>query len=74
MPRSFRIVGKDGIAGGHGGGDEGIVKTLYSYLNGEYNGDCIPDIEGSSYNHMIVFAAEESRISRMTVDVNEFLK
>lgn len=68
------IVGKDGIAGGHGGGDAGIVKTLYSYLNGEYNGDCIPDIEESCYNHMIVFAAEESRLMGKTVDIDEFLK
>ena len=68
------LVGKDGIAGGHGGGDEGIVKTLYSYLNGEYNGDCIPDIEESCYNHMIVFAAEESRLMGKTVDIDEFLK
>lgn len=67
------LVGKDGIAGGHGGGDGGIVKALYSYLNGEYNSDCIPDIEESCYNHMIVFAAEKSRLTGKTVSIDQFL-
>ena len=67
------VSGKDGIAGGHGGGDEGIVNTLYDYISGNYKGNCVPEIEESCYNHMIVFAAEKSRENGTVEDVDKFL-
>ena len=68
------IVGKDGITGGHGGGDEGIISDLYEYFCGEYSGFSIPTIEESLYNHMLVFAAEESRKNNSVVDFNDYIK
>ncbi|MEE0929318.1 MAG: gfo/Idh/MocA family oxidoreductase, partial [Acutalibacteraceae bacterium] len=65
--------GVDGIAGGHGGGDEGIVRTLYSYLVGEYSGNAVPTIDESCYNHLVVFAAEESRMTNKVIDVEEYI-
>ena len=63
----------DGILGGHGGGDSGIVKTVYDYLTGSYEGNSVPDISESCYNHLITFAAEESRLSGKIVDVEEYI-
>ena len=65
--------GVDGVVGGHGGGDEGIVRTLYSYLIGEYNGNAVPTIDESCYNHLVVFAAEKSRATNTVVDVEEYI-
>ena len=65
--------GVDGISGGHGGGDEGIVKTLYSYMVGDYKGNAVPTIEESCYNHLVVFAAEESRKTNTVVDVEDYI-
>ena len=62
------------ITGGHGGGDEGIVRDLYDYLNGDYHGFSVADIHISVANHMIGFAAEESRHNGTVVDVEAFCK
>lgn len=67
------MSGKDGIQGGHGGGDEGIIQTLYQYIMGQYKGKSVPEIEESCYNHLIVFAAEESRAENTVVDVEQFI-
>ena len=68
----FDITGKDGVTGGHGGGDEGIVHTIYNYLTGSYTGKSIPEISESYYNHSIVFAAEKSREENTVVDFEEY--
>ena len=64
----------ESIAGGHGGGDYGIVKELYDYLSGEYTGFCAADIHTSVKNHIIGFAAEIARLNDTVVDVTEFEK
>lgn len=66
------MVARDGISGGHGGGDEGIIDSLYDYLQGTYEGCSISDIETSVNNHLIVFAAEESRANNTVVDLDEY--
>lgn len=68
------IGGKDGINGGHGGGDLGIINSLYEYINGTYTGKSIPDISESCDNHTIVFAAEKAREDGIIVDFDEFIK
>ena len=52
---------EESIAGGHGGGDYGIVSELYDYLSGNYEGFCAADIDTSVKNHIIGFAAEKAR-------------
>ena len=69
----IQAYGKDGLVNGHGGGDSGIVSTLYEYLNGEYTGCSVSDIRTSVDNHLIVFAAEESRANNTVVDFEEFV-
>ncbi len=66
--------GVDGVTGGHGGGDEGIIETLYGYMIGEYKGKSVPDIEESCYNHLITFAAEKSRLTGKVVDIEDYIK
>lgn len=68
------MSGKDGISGGHGGGDEGIINDLYEYLNGAYSGKSVPEIDVSAENHLIAFAAEESRKTDTVVDIAEYSK
>ncbi|MBQ6885014.1 MAG: Gfo/Idh/MocA family oxidoreductase [Clostridia bacterium] len=63
----------DGILGGHGGGDAGIIVALYDYMTGNYTGNAVPTIEESCYNHLITFAAEHARLTGTVVDVDEFI-
>lgn len=67
------LTGGDGILGGHGGGDQGIIETLYDYLLNRYDGPSVPTIDESCYNHLLVFAAEESRLTNTVVDVDAFI-
>ncbi len=62
------------IAGGHGGGDTGIIGMLYEYLDGSIGEKEVSEIEISCKNHMIVFAAEEARHTGSVVDVREYSK
>jgi predicted dehydrogenase len=61
----------EGILGGHGGGDTGIIAALIELLRGNKI-KSICDIRESCDNHMISFAAEESRVTGNVVDVAEF--
>ncbi len=70
----FECNGSNSITAGHGGGDTGIVKTLYDYIIGEYNGVCVPTIDESCYNHLIVFAAEQARKKNTIIDVENYIK
>lgn len=62
------------IDGGHGGGDAGIVMEMYEYFAGEYTGFRAADLDVSVKNHMIGFAAEDARLSRTVVDVQEMIR
>ncbi len=64
----------DGVDGGHGGGDEGIIESLYDYLNDSYQGNAISDIDISVENHLTVFAAEKARMEMSVVDMDEYMK
>ena len=66
------VSGKEGIVSGHGGGDRGIILSLYEYLTGRYTGSSISDIRISVDNHLLAFAAEESRRNGTVVDVDNY--
>ena len=63
---------EESIAGGHGGGDYGIVADLYNYLNGDEVEFGASEIGVSVENHMMGFAAEESRHNKTVVSLDEF--
>ncbi len=63
------------ITGGHGGADELIMEELYDYLTDNYNSYSICSIDDTCDNHLIAFAAEESRVNGgKTIDFAEYKK
>lgn len=56
----------------HGGGDEGLIKAMADALNGNTK-DNVSDARDCLHSHMMVFAAEESRLNGgKVVNVEEF--
>ena len=64
----------ESITSGHGGGDGGIVDALYKYITEGVVNNTLSEIGISVENHLIVFAAEEARLQRTVVDVQEYTK
>ncbi len=62
----------ESIAGGHGGGDAGIARDLYNFLEGNEIELGASEIGISVYNHLIGFAAEQARHEGTVVDVADF--
>ncbi len=62
------------IDGGHGGGDEGIMVALCNHLNGIPDDSSICTIQQTCRNHLISFAAEESRLTGKVVDLDAYEK
>lgn len=71
--KEYDVITSDGINGDHGGGDYGIVTTLYDYLNDSDDGISASGITTSVENHLIVFAAEKSRETNSVVDMDDFI-
>jgi len=65
---------EESINGGHGGGDEGIIKELHEYLSDTYTGFRAADITTSVKNHLIGFAAEQARHGKRVVSMDEVMK
>lgn len=60
------------ITDGHGGGDTGIMVDLVKYFNGEAPSKSICSINTSYMNHLIAFAAEDSRLDNSVIDLDEY--
>ena len=60
------------IFGGHGGGDRGIIRSFCAYLTGKYEGNSITDIGTSVENHLVTFAAEQSRLSGTVINMKDY--
>lgn len=60
------------ITAGHGGGDTGIMVDLMKYFNDEETSKSICSIDTSYMNHLISFAAEQSRVNNSVVDLEKF--
>jgi hypothetical protein len=66
------VVSNGQLTDGHGGGDTGVVEALYDYVTDKLAKNEVSEIDISCKNHMIVFAAEESRLEHTVVDVQKF--
>jgi len=64
-------VANDSILSGHGGGDSGIMSSLYDLLCGDASAADLSNISISVKNHKIVFAAEKSRLEKRVVALSE---
>ena len=60
------------ISSGHGGGDTGIMIDTVKTFRGEEPSKSITDVRTSYINHLIAFAAEESRLNYTVIDLEEF--
>ena len=61
-----------GLQSGHGGGDEGLMQSLYEYFTDTYTGNAASTAEVSYLNHLISFGAEESRVTGTVVDIAKY--
>ncbi len=66
-------VGGDSITSGHGGGDHGIVVALYDYMTDVLKAEDVSEIGISCSNHMLVFAAEDSRVRGTMIDTKAYM-
>lgn len=60
------------ISSGHGGGDTVIMMDTIKTFRGETPSKSITDVRTSYLNHLIAFAAEESRLNNTVIDLDEF--
>ena len=60
------------ITGGHGGGDTGIMVDMIRFLTGKGQSKAICDVKTSFANHLIAFAAEESRLKDTVINMEEY--
>lgn len=63
------VIARDGS--GHGGGDYGIVRSFLNALKGAPD-ESASTARESLESHLLAFAAEESRLNKIVVDMNEF--
>ena len=62
----------DSITSGHGGGDTGIMGALVKYFTGKDTGNSVSGPYRSYMNHLISFAAEQSRVNGTIIDLEDF--
>jgi predicted dehydrogenase len=62
---------KDHFEGGHGGGDMGIVQSFLNVMRGIADPNLTTARE-SLESHLLVFAAEESRLNHKMIDMQDF--
>ncbi len=55
--------------GGHAGGDYAIMHDLVRYLNGDRSSNSITSLQDSVSGHLVVYAAEESRMKHKAVEI-----
>lgn len=63
------IIARD--SSGHGGGDYGIMRSFINTVNGNPD-DSVTTARESLESHLLAFAAEEARLNKTVVDMNEF--
>lgn len=80
MTREYREVkiadafADESIVGGHGGGDPKILDAFYDLLCGHASGKSVCSVSVACRNHMLAFAAEESRLTGNVVDVEQYIQ
>ena len=62
----------DQAEGGHGGGDEGVMKRFINAL--KYDWDTTKDVEIAVVGHLLAFASETSRLEHKIVDYQAFVE
>ena len=70
--RSGRVerIRPQAASGGHGGGDEGLMEAFIRAVQGR--SDALTSAREALESHLMAFAAEESRVSGRTLDLNTY--
>ena len=63
------VIDRD--SSGHGGGDYGIVRSFLNTLKGEPD-DSVTTARESLESHLLAFAAEESRLQKTVINMDEY--
>jgi predicted dehydrogenase len=71
-PVRYTVQADDGGYELHGGGDAGLIKALYGELTGPAETPLAAGLDSTVHSHLIGFAAEESRRTGSTVNIEEF--
>jgi predicted dehydrogenase len=73
-PVRYTVQAEDGGYELHGGGDPGLVNTLYDEMTRPPGAPLEAGLDSTVHSHLIAFAAEEARLSGRTVDLDEFCR
>ncbi|QOR34172.1 Gfo/Idh/MocA family oxidoreductase [Clostridium sp. 'deep sea'] len=68
-----QIIVPNQIAGGHGGGDEGLTRDFIALLM-EKPSKALTSVNKSVQSHIMAFAAEHSRVTGKTIELADFYK
>jgi len=71
-PVRYTVQAEDGGYELHGGGDAGLVNALYDEMTKPPGTALAAGLDSTVHSHVIGFAAEESRATGRTVDLDEF--
>jgi len=72
--RRQEVIKPEQVSGGHGGGDEGLMRSFLAQLRtGDFRTNLSP-ARLSAETHLMVFAAEESRVTGQTIDFPAFVR
>ncbi len=63
------VIARD--SSGHGGGDYGIVRSFIDTVNGRPD-DSVTTARESLESHLLAFAAEEARLNKTVINMDEF--
>ncbi|MCC6905895.1 MAG: Gfo/Idh/MocA family oxidoreductase [Anaerolineae bacterium] len=58
--------------GGHGGGDQGLMRAFVSSLRGDGNQPVLTSARESLESHLLAFAAEEARLAHTVIHMADF--
>jgi predicted dehydrogenase len=71
-PVRYTVQAEDGGYELHGGGDAGLVNALYDEMTKPPDAPLEAGLPSTVHSHLIAFAAEEARVTRRTVELEEF--
>ncbi len=72
QPARYTVQAEDGGYELHGGGDPGLVNALYDEMTKPAGAALAAGLDSTVHSHLIGFAAEESRRTAQTVNIEEF--
>lgn len=68
----IEVTGPQDYRRGHGGGDQKLLEYTLQYLRGEGCEKDVSTIQSAYRNHLMSFAAEESRLTGRVIDLDQF--